>query len=173
MNRNAFADPRVKVINADAFIWLQSDPGFYDFVVVDFPDPTNHSIGKLYTTAFYRLLERHLSSQGILVVQSTSPLFARRSYWCIARTIESVGLSVFPYHVYVPSFGEWGFVMASRRPYRVPASLPPGLRFLTVDVLRQLFVFPPDMQRVDVELNRLDNQILVQYYDAEWHQVTQ
>ena len=173
MNQNAFADARVKVINADAFIWLQSDPGFYDFVVVDFPDPTNHSIGKLYTTAFYRLLERHLSSQGIIAVQSTSPLFARRSFWCIARTIESVGLTIAPYHVYVPSFGEWGFVMASRRPYRAPSSLPPGLRFLTVDVLRQLFVFPPDMQMVDVEVNRLDNQILVQYYDAEWHQVTQ
>jgi len=173
LNQNAFADPRVKVINADAFIWLQSDPGFYDFVVVDFPDPTNHSIGKLYTTAFYRLLERHLSAQGIIVVQSTSPLFARKSYWCISKTIESVGLSVFPYHVYVPSFGEWGFVMASRQPYRLPASMPSGLRFLTVDVLRQLFLFPPDMQPVDVEVNRLDNQILVQYYDAEWHQVTQ
>ena len=173
MNRDAFADPRVKIINADAFIWLQSDPGFYDFVVVDFPDPTNHSIGKLYTTAFYRLLERHLSSQGIIAVQATSPLFARKSYWCIARTIESVGLSVLPYHVYVPSFGEWGFVMASRRPYRLPATMPPGLRFLTLDVLRQLFLFPPDMQPVAVEVNRLDNQILVQYYDAEWHQVTQ
>ncbi|MEI6668506.1 MAG: polyamine aminopropyltransferase [Acidobacteriota bacterium] len=173
LNHNAFADPRVKVINADAFIWLQSDPGFYDFVVVDFPDPTNHSIGKLYTTAFYRLLERHLSSQGVIVVQSTSPLFARKSYWCVAKTIESVGLSVFPYHVYVPSFGEWGFVMASRRPYQLPAAMPAGLRFLTVDVLRQMFLFPPDMQPVAVEINRLDNQILVQYYDAEWHQVTQ
>jgi spermidine synthase len=173
LNQGALADPRVKVVNADAFIWLQADPGFYDFVVVDFPDPTNHSIGKLYTTAFYRLLERHLSSQGVIAVQSTSPLFARKSYWCIARTIESVGLSVVPYHVYVPSFGEWGFVMASRRPYRVPATMPPGLRFLTVDVLRQLFLFPPDMQPVAVEVNRLDNQILVQYYDAEWHQVTQ
>lgn len=173
MNQNAFADARVKVTNADAFIWLQSDPGFYDFVVVDFPDPTNHSIGKLYSTAFYRLLERHLSAQGIIVVQSTSPLFARKSYWCIARTIESVGLTVSPYHVYVPSFGEWGFVMASRRPYRAPATLPPGLRFLSLEILRQLFVFPPDMQPVDVEVNRLDNQILVQYYDAEWHQVTQ
>ncbi len=83
----------------------------------DFPDPTNYSLGKLYTTAFYRLLRRHLSENGMAVIQSTSPLFARRSYWCIVKTLESVGFQVTPYHTYVPSFGEWGFVIASMQPY--------------------------------------------------------
>jgi len=173
LNQDALTAPRVRVVNADAFIWLQSDQGVYDFVVVDFPDPTSHALGKLYTTAFYRLLERHLSDRGVVSVQSTSPLFARKSFWCIARTIESVGLQVAPYHVYVPSFGEWGFVLASRRPFVPASTVPAGLRFLSVDVMRQLFLFPPDMQAVPVEINRLDNQVLVQYYDAEWHQVTQ
>ena len=173
LNQDSLTAPPVTVVNADAFIWLQADRGFYDFVVIDFPDPTSHALGKLYTTAFYRLLERHLSAQAIVAVQATSPLFARKSFWCIARTIESVGLSVAPYHVYVPSFGEWGFVIASKRAYQPPSSVPPGLRFLTAEVIRQLFLFPPDMQPVPVELNRLDNQILVQYYDAEWHMVTQ
>ena len=36
----------------------------FDFVVVDFPDPTNYSLGKLYTTAFYRLLAKHVSASG-------------------------------------------------------------------------------------------------------------
>jgi spermidine synthase len=172
LNGDAFNAARLTVVNADAFIWLQSDQGFYDFVVVDFPDPTAHALGKLYTTAFYRLLQRHLTDQGLLVVQATSPLFARRSFWCIVRTLESVGLTASPYHAYVPSFGEWGFVIASRGPYQVPATFLPGLRFLDANVARQLFVFPPDMQPVPVEVNRLDNQILVQYYDAEWHHVT-
>ena len=37
----------------------------FDFVVVDFPDPTNYSLGKLYTTAFYRLLAKHVSAGGL------------------------------------------------------------------------------------------------------------
>jgi predicted membrane-bound spermidine synthase len=63
-------------------------------VVVDFPDPTNYSLGKLYTTAFYRLLAKHLSAQGLAVVQSTSPLFARQSYWCIVETGRSLPIRV-------------------------------------------------------------------------------
>jgi predicted membrane-bound spermidine synthase len=46
-------------------------------VVVDFPDPTNYSLGKLYTTAFYRRLSQNLSQRALIAVQSTSPLFAR------------------------------------------------------------------------------------------------
>jgi spermidine synthase len=172
LNADSLLSPKVTVTNADAFIWLQTDPGFYDFVVVDFPDPTSHSLGKLYTTAFYRLLQRHLSERGIVAIQATSPLFARRTYWCVVRTVEAVGLQAAPYHVYVPSFGEWGFVMASKARCAAGDVFPPGLRFVTADVARELFHFPPDMQPAEVEVNRLDNQVLVQYYDAEWHKVT-
>ena len=109
LNQNSLSSPKVKIINADAFLWLEENRDFFDFVVADFPDPTNYSLGKLYTTAFYRLLRRHLSENGVAVIQSTSPLFARRSYWCIVKTLQSVGFQVTPYHTYVPSFGEWGF----------------------------------------------------------------
>ena len=94
----------------------------FDFVVVDFPDPTNYSLGKLYTTAFYRLLSKHVSANGFIVVQSTSPLFARQSYWCIVNTLKQAGLRTWPYHVYVPSFGEWGFVLAGAGRYEPPAT---------------------------------------------------
>jgi spermidine synthase len=160
------------VVNADAFIWLEENNDRFDFAVVDFPDPTNHSLGKLYTTAFYRLLEKHLSENGAAVVQATSPLFARQSFWCIAATLESAGFQVKPYHTYVPSFGEWGFVLATRRPFAIPSQFPPGLKFLTPETVPSLFQFPTDMQPVAVEINRLNNQILVQYYESEWHQVT-
>jgi len=81
--------------------------------VVDFPDPTNYSLGKLYTTTFYRLLARHLTPHALMAVQSTSPLFARRTYWCIVETIKQAGFDVHPYHAYVPAFGEWGFVLGA------------------------------------------------------------
>jgi spermidine synthase len=171
LNSGSLKDRRVHVINADAFVWLDSNAGLFDFVVVDFPDPTNFSLGKLYTTAFYRMLARHVSSHGVITVQSTSPLFARQSYWCIVATLEQAGWKAKPYHVYVPSFGEWGYVLAGREPMEAPAQLPPGLRFLTLSNIAPLFDFPRDMQRVSAEVNRLNDQVLVRYYDREWSQV--
>lgn len=172
LNGGALRSPRVKVINADAFPWLESHSDVFDFAVVDFPDPTSYSLGKLYTTAFYRLLARHLTPRGAAAIQSASPLFSRRSYWCIVATLKEAGFEVHPYHAYVPSFGEWGFTLASLAPYRPPASLPRGLRFLTPALVPQLFEFPSDMGPVEAEANRLNDQALVRYYDHEWSEIS-
>ncbi|HTV02186.1 MAG TPA: polyamine aminopropyltransferase [Luteitalea sp.] len=171
LNEGALADPRVRVVNADAFIWLDSTDAMFDFAIVDFPDPSNFSLGKLYTTTFYGMLAKHLTADASFVVQATSPLFARQAYWCIVTTIEQAGLTVAPYHVYVPSFGEWGFVLASRRPVAMPTRLPDGLRFLTLRTIGEIFDFPIDMARVPVEPNRLHTQALVRYYEREWNAI--
>ncbi|HYR05132.1 MAG TPA: polyamine aminopropyltransferase, partial [Gallionella sp.] len=171
LNRNSFNSPRVHVINTDALVWLEQDAGRYDFIVADFPDPSNYSIGKLYTEAFYRLLDRHLKSDGLAVIQSTSPMYARRSFWTIVATVESAGLQATPYHAMVPSFGEWGYIIASHRPYQPPASYQMPLRFLSVASTPALFSFPPDMARLPVEVNRLNNQGLVRVFEGEWHEV--
>jgi len=172
LNQHSLTNPRVHVINADAFVWLDRSSESYDFIVVDFPDPTNYSLGKLYTTAFYRLMAKHLSAQGLAVVQSTSPLFARQSYWCIVETLKQAGLKTYPYHLYVPSFGEWGFVLAGLNPYEPPATLPEHLRYLSVATIPQLFQFPNDMLPVDAESNRLNDQVLVRYYEHDWREIT-
>jgi spermidine synthase len=171
LNGDAFASPKVKVVNTDAFTWLEGHDEVFDVIVIDFPDPSNFSLGKLYTTSFYALVDRHLSASGYAVVQTTSPLVARRSFWTVVATIEAVGLSATPYHAHVPSFGEWGFVIASRRPWRQPQDLPAGLRFLTLSGLPALLQFPPDMERVPAEANRLSNQVLVQLFEDEWGRV--
>lgn len=174
LNGRAFDDPRVRVVVEDAMVFLDrpSERGRYDVIVIDFPDPNNYALGKLYTTWFYRLVARALRDDGALVVQSTSPLLARRSFWCIARTLGAAGLETLPYHVFVPSFGEWGFVLASRAPLRVPRLRPvAGLRYLDDAVLASLFVFGPDIARVDGPVNRLDDQQLVAIYGREWGSV--
>ena len=171
LNAGSLKDRRVHVINADAFVWLDEHPGFYDFVVVDFPDPTNYSLGKLYTTAFYRLLSKHLSAHGRIVVQSTSPLFARQSFWCIDATLRKAGLITTPYHLYVPSFGEWGFVIAGNDKWQPPTALPTGLRFLSLSAMAAMFEFPEDMRPVSAEVNRLNDQVLVRYYEREWSDI--
>ena len=177
LNGGALTDPRVHVINTDAMRWLEERSEVYDLIVVDFPDPSNFSIGKLYTSAFYRLLDRHIAPQGLAVIQSTSPLYARKSFWCVVKTLESVGLQTTPYHVLVPSFGEWGFVIAGRSAYQPPATYPVATRFLDADTTPQLFHFPKDMARVHVEslapieINQLNNQVLVRYFEEEWRKV--
>ena len=131
LNADSLRSPRIKVVNEDALKWLEENDDSYDFVVVDFPDPSNFAIGKLYSAAFYRLLEKHMTPAALAVIQSTSPLYARQSFWCVATTLESVGFVATPYHALVPSFGEWGFVLAGRHVYKEPASYPVETRFLT------------------------------------------
>jgi spermidine synthase len=171
LNHDSLRSPKVKIVNADAFTWLEQHDDQYDVIVVDFPDPSNYALGKLYSTSFYELVDQHLAAAGYAVVQTTSPLIARRSFWTVVSTIEAVGLTTTPYHAHVPSFGEWGFILASRRPYQPPRALPQGLRFLSLDGLPALFNFPPDMARVAAEPNRLSNQVLVQTFEQEWGKV--
>ncbi len=173
LNQRALTSPKLKIVNTDAFQWLdqtaEEEP--FDVIVVDFPDPTNFSIGKLYTQSFYALLDRRLSASGYAVIQTTSPLVARQSFWTVATTIEAAGLLATPYHANVPSFGEWGYMIASRRPWRMPKALPEGLRFLSLKSMPALFDFPLDMSRVPAQVNRLSNQVLVNTYEQEWGKV--
>lgn len=171
LNAGVLGSPRVRVENADAFTWLAGAKERFDFVVVDFPDPSNFSLGKLYTTTFYGRLRRVLAPGGAVVVQCTSPLIARQAFWCIHATLRESGFGTEPYHVYVPSFGEWGFILGTTAPLDREVRLPGGLRFLDRPTLAGLFEFPPDMARVPTEINRLNNQSLVRYFEEEWAKV--
>lgn len=169
LNKRSFDDKRVQVINEDAFIWIeQTTDAPYDAAIVDFPDPNTFSLGKLYTTRFYRLLRNRLTPDAAVSVQSTSPMFARNSYWCIIRTLEAAGFTVKPYYTAVPSFGLWGFALARSSPFEIPTRPPDGLRFLDEQTLASMFQLSKDIEPVPVEINRLDNQALVRYYEGEW-----
>jgi spermidine synthase len=168
LNANSLNSPKLHVINADALVWLKQNEQQFDAAIVDFPDPSNYSLGKLYSVTFYELLRRSLTETGAAVIQTTSPFVARRSYWCVVKTVETAGFQSYPYHALVPSFGDWGFVLVAKTAYAMPQSLPAGLKFLSLASLHSLFVFPADMTRIETEANRLDNQRLVRYFDAEW-----
>jgi spermidine synthase len=168
LNANSFRDPRVRVVNEDAMIWIERVRDQFDVAIVDFPDPGSFALGKLYSTRFYRLLRARLAPGAAVAVQCTSPLYARQSYWCIVRTMEAAGLHVRPYQTTVPSFGVWGFSLARLEPFEQPSRVAVPARFLDEATLASMFVFPRDMQPVPVEINRLDNQVLVRYYEDEW-----
>lgn len=173
LNRGSLDDPRVEIHNADAMHWLEQHlrggGAPFDVVLVDLPDPNNFSLGKLYSHSFYRLLRRALASDGVGVIQATSPYLAPRSFWCIVETLAAADLHPRPYHAHVPSFGDWGFVLVSHAGRPAPQKLAAAvdLQFLTDDLLPGLFVFPRDQQPPDVEINRLGDQLLVHYYEQD------
>ncbi len=169
LNRSAFIDRRVTLVSDDAAVWLDARAGQWDVIVVDFPDPNTFALGKLYTKAFYRRLLGHLAPGGAVSVQATSPLFARKSYWCVIETMRAAGFVVRPYQVAVPSFGVWGFALAKRTEFAAPTAIPNvALRYLNGSALASMFDIPADMMPVPVEINQLDNQALVRYYEREW-----
>jgi len=169
LNNRSLLDPKLAIRNADAAVQLRDSVEQYDVLLLDFPDPTHYGIGKLYSLEFYRTLKQRLAVGGIAALQATSPLFAPAAYWCIVRTLEAAGLYALPYHVFVPSFGDWGFVLVSHTPLQKPDRIPlEELRFLTPAVLAAAFTFPPLSAPVPVRINRFDNQALVGYYLAAW-----
>jgi spermidine synthase len=168
LNESALRSPLVHVTNADAFTWLKSNTNQFDFIIADFPDPSNFSLGKLFTTAFYARVRPALRPAGAMVVQCTSPWVARKSFWCVNETLAVSGFVTEPYHLYVPSFGEWGFILASPQPLAPLLRLPAKLKFISEADSRDLFHFPPDMGPLPVEPNRLNNQVLVRYFEEEW-----
>jgi len=173
LNKNALEDPRVTIVNTDAYVWLDNneiEP--FDAAIVDFPDPNNFALGKLYTTRFYNLLKAKLKPNASVVIQCTSPLIARNSYWCIIKTLETAGFSVKPYNATVPSFGIWGYALAKLDAFDAPKAIPENLnlKFLNDKTLASMFEFSSDtsLPSEEIEINRLDNQALVRYYESEW-----
>ncbi|MBI3231211.1 MAG: polyamine aminopropyltransferase [Burkholderiales bacterium] len=172
LNKGSFSDKRVTVVNADAAIWLQNNTEMFDLVIVDFPDPSSFALGKLYSVPFYSMVKKHLSEHGLVVVQSTSPFFAPHAYWTVDSTLREVGFSTYPFHLYVPSFGEWGFVMASPHPnYQPPQQYRLPMRYLNAETTREMFVFPPDMPHLQMAPNRLNTQSLVHEFERDWRNV--
>ena len=175
-NGGSLRSPKVTVVNDDAMHWLDQAPGSepFDLAIVDFPDPSSFAVGKLYTTHLYRRLRARLAEHAAVAVQSTSPLFARRSYWCIMQTLAAAGFRVHPYHAFVPSFGEWGYALAlpdlrgsmqteNQAPVFAAEALPEGLRYVGASSLASLFVLSPDMGPLQVATEQGDRSTLASF----------
>ncbi len=171
VNQGSLTDERMTVINMDAYEYLEGSDEMYDVIIVDLPDPNNEALNKLYTNVFYRLCAQHLSDGGVINVQSTSPYYAKKAYWCIGKTMESEGLNVLSYHLQVPAFGDWGFHLASKGTPVKQNPLPADTRYLTEDNMSSLFCFGKDEIYTDIEINHLTKPVLIQYYNdavREW-----
>lgn len=176
LNGNALNDPRVTIVNEDAWTWMRAEQGVYDLVVLDLPDPRDFAVSKLYSREFYDALAERVSPRGAVVTQAGSPVFARQAFWSVERTLAQTRnpsvpgetLVSEPYHVYVPSFGDWGFVLASHGPLTASAELPDGLRYYAPALWEAMTTFPADSGPVAADVNSIRTHPLVRYYEAGW-----
>jgi len=114
LNEGALSDSRVTIINADAFTWLKANQESWDIILIDLPDPRQIELAKLYSLEFYTDVKDHLVPDGAVALQSTSPIHSTQAYVTIWATLQAAELSVVPYRINVPSFGDWGFQIAVR-----------------------------------------------------------
>lgn len=113
LNLSAYDDERVQAIAQDAFVYLNQPLGKFDRVIIDMPDPHNEAINKLYSLQFYEMVRRVMTPEGLMATQSSSPFFTRHVYWSIAETLKESFSDIESYQFPLPSFGIWGFHIAS------------------------------------------------------------
>ncbi|ATC92892.1 spermidine synthase [Pseudoalteromonas tunicata] len=180
LNHNALNDPRANVIVADAFLEVERmlDRGLlFDTIIIDLPDPNHPDLNKLYSDYFYNHVKQLLAPDGALVIQSTSPYHAKKAFISIAKTVKQAGFAhVEQYQQNIPSFGQWGWTIATRSGQPASeriaqiAQFPVATNWLNQKYLQAAFAFPNNFfsNNKDIEVNRLGTGILYDYYRQAW-----
>lgn len=149
MNGDSLSDPRVHVHTEDAFVYIRSAECCFDRVIIDMPDPHDAALSKLYSVEFYAMIGAKMAPDGVLVTQASSPYVARRTYWTISASLADRFAATQAYHTALPSFGVWGFHLASLDPDRfltVPPARVPA-EFWSPSVQAASYVFPADIDK--------------------------
>ncbi|RYV03720.1 spermidine synthase [Shewanella sp. OPT22] len=181
LNGDALNDSRLKLMFDDAFNGVDKlirNHKKYDTIVVDLPDPSHPDLNKLYSDVFYRKLKELLSADGAINIQSTSPYHAKNAFISIGKTLSSTGFQVQQYHHNVPSFGEWGWTIATLSGKKPEARLEQVKQFpikeewLTPSLARAAFEFPGNFYQHahHVKPNVLGSLQLYRYHQKAWAQ---
>lgn len=170
INKGSLLDKRVNVVIGDAFTFCANHAQKqFDVIIADFSDPHDETISKLYSVEFYRLVKHVLSSGGVFITQSTSPLFAREAFWCIERSAAAVFAFTLPYHINVPSFGDWGFVVAADfNPLNTYKAIDQNMRFYTEETFMAAQHFEKDDSMIPVKVSTFDMPVVYRYYIKGW-----
>ncbi|MDA0690688.1 MAG: polyamine aminopropyltransferase [Nitrospinae bacterium] len=181
VNKGSFNDPRVEIINQDAYQFINNSVKLYDAIIVDLPDPKSVSLSLLYSLGFYKLANKHLKPFGVLVTQSTSPLYSPEAFLCIKKSMEAAGFSVVPYQNAIPTMGEWGWNLGVKNEAMSADRLKENLlrlefsgletRFLNREAMTSMTHFGKGLfeRSAGVEVNTQFNHILLKYYrKGDW-----
>lgn len=175
LNEGALLHPKVIPIADDAMRFLKESREEFDVILADLPDPSNESLARLYSTAFFKMVRSRLAPQGVFVTQASSTFHTLNSFWCIYESVKASGFAnVYPYHAYVPSFGDWGFVLAAEHalsPTEFEAQVP--CRFLDSATVKKMFHFEKDIDNPgNIIANKLDRPVLLDYFLDDFHKLS-
>ena len=184
LTQNSFNQPGVKVINDDAFIAIDrllAKKQSFDTIIVDLPDPSHPDLNKVYSVNFYYRLKHLLSGGGVIVVQSTSPFHAQSAFISIGKTLHEAGFNAEQYHQNVPSFGEWGWTIASKSGQKPSQRLTQfkqidvPTKWLTLPLLTGAFEFNKNFyaDKDKIKVNFLGTNALYQYHQKAWEVETE
>ncbi|MBB3697991.1 polyamine aminopropyltransferase [Flammeovirga yaeyamensis] len=114
LNGGSLEDSKVKIINQDAFHYLEQEKQFFDVVMMDFPDPKSIELGRLQSLESFRMCNKLLRPHGVIVTQAGSPYYASEAFYCIEKTMGAAGFNTIPLHNQILTLGEWGWVLGSK-----------------------------------------------------------
>jgi spermidine synthase len=161
------------LIQEDAFVYLKECQTKYDIIIADLPDPSNEALARLYSKEFFYFAKRCLRQDGIFVTQAGEVFLSRKTFTCIENTLKTVFKYTAKHHTQVPSFGDWGFIMASNEPIRVQTKFElNNLKYYSDKQYAVDNYFSKDSFANHLNINTLDNPILLSYYIDEWNDWT-
>ena len=165
LNKGSLDDPKVTIFNQDAFTFINQKGVMYDRVIIDMPDPHNEVINKLYSREFYKMIKRRMNKDGFIISQSSSPFFTRRTFWSIEQTLNHVFDQTLSFQLTVPSFGLWGFNMASMRgPFIEEYQFSVATRYLNSETMHAAKIFSEDTKKIPSPVNSIMEPQLYQLY---------
>jgi len=138
LNNQSMSSEKLTAFAEDAFSFINQPGVMYDRVIIDMPD------------------------------QSSSPFFTRNVYWSIESTLDAVFENTYSYQTSLPSFGIWGFHMASNQ-QQFPSewSFDIETKSLTTETMRASSIFGKDIAKLDAPVNSIMEPKLYQLYVAD------
>jgi len=168
LNENSMSSDKLTTFAEDAFSFINKPGVMYDRVIIDMPDPHNEAINKLYSREFYTMIKRRMVPDGVLVTQSSSPFFTRNVYWSIESTLAAVFENTSSYQTTLPSFGIWGFHMATnKQEFPEQWSFDIETKSLTSMTMKASTVFGKDIAKLDAPVNSIMEPKLYHLYVSD------
>jgi len=116
VSSGAFDDPRLRLLFADGYQFVEEAQEPFDAVIVDLTDPFPSGVSlRLFTSEFYQAVRRILKEEGLMVTQSSSPLLLMSELLRIYANLKAVFPLVRVCLAPVPSYPGvlWSFTLAS------------------------------------------------------------
>lgn len=152
----AFEDPRTRLLIEDGIRYLRQTSETFDVILVDSTDPKGPAVG-LFSQAFYADADRVLGPDGLIAVQSGSPLYQQDLIRMVRANLQAVFPHVATYLAPVPTYPGvlWSFTIASKSadPSEVSEEAAArrtaafGLQYYTPQIHRAAFHLPPFLAR--------------------------